>query len=205
MARQTQKSGQIDSGLAGMNRNQAIALAIAAANIVLIMLFPPFDTYSIAKAQIPVFAGFYFYPNRTEYMIVNTSLLFLELFVVLINAGIAWLLLNVKKVRVTRRRISLQNATLIVVAVNLVVILLFPPFESVFAMSKASIPTFEGFYFVFARQQNHVIVAAILYIEVFFMLINGAIFWLIFRDKSDYVPTPEEALKLMMELRKRGG
>lgn len=188
-----------------MNRNQAIALAIAAANIVLIMLFPPFDTYSIAKAQIPVFAGFYFYPNRTEYMIVNTSLLFLELFVVLINAGIAWLLLNVKKVRVTRRRISLQNATLIVVAVNLVVILLFPPFESVFAMSKASIPTFEGFYFVFARQQNHVIVAAILYIEVFFMLINGAIFWLIFRDKSDYVPTPEEALKLMMELRKRGG
>lgn len=188
-----------------MNRNQAIALAVAAANIVLIMLFPPFDSYSIAKTQIPVFGGFYFYPHRTQYMIVNTSLLFLELFIVLINAGIAWLLLMEKKVQVTRRRFGLQNATLLVVAVNLVVIVLFPPFESVFAMSKASIPTFEGFYFIFARQNNHVIVTAILYLEVIFMLINGAIFWLIFRDNNDAAPSAEEAMKLMMELRKRGG
>ncbi len=188
-----------------MNRNQAIALAVAAANIVLIMLFPPFDSYSIAKSQIPVFAGFYFYPKRTEFMLVNTSLLYLELFVVLINAGIAWLLLRAEKVRVTRRRISLQNATLLVVAVNLVIIMLFPPFESVFAMSKAAIPTFEGFYFIFARQANHVIVTAVLYLEVFFMLINGAIFWLIFRDKGDAAPTPEEAMKLVRELRKRNG
>jgi hypothetical protein len=188
-----------------MNRNQAIALAIAAANIVLIMLFPPFDSFSLAKSPIPVFAGFYFYPNRTQYMVVNTSLLFLELFIVLINAGIAWLLLSAKKIRVARRRISLQNATLLMVAVNLVVIVLFPPFESVYAMSKASIPTFEGFYFVFARQDNHIIVTAVLYLEVFFMLINGAIFWLIFRDKSDAVPSAEDAMKLMMEMRKRGG
>ena len=187
-----------------MNRKQAIALAIAAANIVLIMLFPPFDTYSIAKTQVPVFAGFYFYPSRNQYMVINMSVFWLELFVVLINAGIAWLLLRMLPVTVTRRRISLQNATLLVVAVNLVVIVLFPPFDSVFALTKASIPTFEGFYFIFARQANHVIVTAILYIEVVFVLINGAIFWLIFRDKSQAAPTPEEALKLMMEMRRRG-
>ena len=46
---------------------------------------------------------------------------------------------------------------------------------------------------------------AVLYLEVFFMLINGAIFWLIFRDKNDGVPSAEEAMKLMMEMRKRGG
>jgi hypothetical protein len=109
------------------------------------------------------------------------------------------------KVRSARRQYRWQNATLVVVAVNLVVILLFPPFESVYAISRASIPTFEGFYFVFARQQNHIIVSAILYIEVIFVLINGAIFWLIFRDKNDAAPTPEEALKLMREMRKRGG
>ena len=188
-----------------MNRNQAIALAIAAANVVVIMMFPPFDTYSIAKSQLPVFAGFYFYPNRTLYMIVNTGVLFLELFIVLINAGIAWLLLRPKKIQVTRHRLSLQNATLLVVAVNLVVILLFPPFESVFALSKAAIPTFEGFYPIFARQENQVIVTAILYIEVFFVLLNGGIFWLIFRDKPAAAPTPDEALRLMQELRKRGG
>ena len=179
-------------------------MAIGAANLVLIVLFPPFDTYSIATSSVPVFGGFYFYPSRNEHMVVNTSLLFLEVFVVLINAAITWLLLRAHKVVVKRRRISLQNATLIIIAVNLVIILLFPPFESVFAMTKASIPTFEGFYFIFAHQQNHVIVTAILYIEVFFMLINGAIFWLIFRDKGQAV-TPEEALKLMVEMRKRGG
>ena len=186
-----------------MNQRQAIALVIAAANIVLIMLFPPFDTYSIAKTQVPVFAGFYFYPSRTQYMVVNMSVLTLELIVVLINAGIAWLLLRTARVTVTRGRISLQNATLLVVAVNLVVIILFPPFDSVFALTKASIPTFEGFYFIFARQANHVIVTAILYIEVIFVLTNGAIFWLIFRDKGAAAPTPEEALQLMRAMRRR--
>jgi hypothetical protein len=187
-----------------MNRNQAIALAVAAANMVLILLFPPFDTYSLVKSDIPVFGGFYFFSSRDQFMVLNSSLLFLELFVVAINAGIAILLLRERKTRVFSGRLSLQNATLVVVAVNLVVILLFPPFESVYAMTKASIPTFEGFYFLFARQQNHVIVTAVLYLEVIFVLINGAIFWLIFRDRSDATPTAEEAMKLMTAMRKRG-
>ena len=186
-----------------MNRNQAIALAVAAANVALILLFPPFDTYSLGKGQMPVFGGFYFYPSHNESMIVNSSLLFLEIFVILINTTIAALLLSIKKSSLTRRSVSLQNATLIVVAVNLVVILLFPPFESVFALSRAAIPTFEGFYFVFARQQHHVIVTAVLYLEVFFVLINGAIFWLIFRDKSGTAPPAEATIQLMMEMRKR--
>jgi len=187
-----------------MNKNQAIALAIAAANLVFIMLFPPFDVYSIARSPIPVFGGFYFYFNRDQYMLVNASMLFLEVFVVLINAGIAWLMLRTKIIDVARRRISLQNATLIVVAINLVVILLFPPFESVFAITQATLPTFEGFYFIFARQADHVIVTTILYLEVFFVLINGALFWLIFREKKPAALTPEEALKVMVEMRKRG-
>lgn len=185
-----------------MNRNQAIALAIAAANVVLILLFPPFDSYSIVKGQIPVFSGFYFYPAHDPFMVVNTSLLFLELFVVTINAGIAVLLLSAKRPTIGGRKLSLQNATLILVAVNLVVILLFPPFESVFAMTRASIPTFEGFYFIFARQKNHVIVTAILYLEVIFVVLNGIIFWLIFRDKTRAAPSAEEALKLMLALRR---
>ena len=186
-----------------MNRNQAIALAIAATNIVLILLFPPFDTYSLGKGQMPVFGGFSFYPAHNDSMIVNTSLLFLELFVILINTAIAALLLRIRQPRVAERGITLQNVTLVIVAVNLVVILLFPPFESVFAMSRAAIPTFEGFYFVFARQQHHVIVTAVLYLEVIFVLINGAIFWLIFRDRSSAAPTAEETIKMMLEMRKR--
>ena len=199
-----QYRAQFNSGLA-MNRNQAIALAVAAANIVVILLFPPFDTYSLVKSDIPVFGGFYFFAGRDAFMVLNSSLLFLELFVVSINAAIAILLLRDSKIRVMKRKLSLQRATLIVVAINLVVILLFPPFESVYAMTKASIPTFEGFYFLFARQTNHVIVTAVLYLEVIFVLLNGAIFWLIFRDRTDATPTAEEAMKLVLALRKRAG
>ena len=188
-----------------MNKNQKLAVFIAAANLAFILLFPPFDAYSLASAQLPVFAGFNFYFNRDQYMVVNTSVLLLELFVVLINAGIALLLLNTKKTEGKRHRISLQNATLILVAVNLVVVILFPPFESVYAITKATIPTFEGFFFIFARQTNHVIVSTVLYLEVIFVLINGALFWLIFRKKKQVALTPEEAYRLMMEMRKRGG
>lgn len=193
------------SGLARMNRKQATALVIAAANIVLIMLFPPFDVYSIANSNVPVFAGFDFYFNRSQYMVVNASVLSLELFVVMVNVSIAWLVGSARGAPVTRRRVSLQNATLIVVAINLVVIILFPPFESVYAITKAAIPTFEGFYFIFARQPNHVIVTTILYLEVFFVLINGALFWLIFREIKYEKLAPAEAVKVMMEARKRRG
>ena len=187
-----------------MNRNQAIAISIAAANILLVLLFPPFDAYSIASAKIPVFTGFKFYPRHTTNMVVNLSLLYLEIIVILINAFIALLLLRDRKVEVTRRRISMQNATLLFVAINLVVILLFPPFESVFAMTNAALPTFEGFYFIFARQANHVIVSTILYLEVLLVLINGALFWLIFRERKPSALTPEEAMKVMLEMRKGG-
>jgi len=186
-----------------MNRNQAIALAFAAGNILLILLFPPFDAYSIAHSKVPVFTGFEFYPRHTSYMVINLSLLYLEIMVVLINAGIALLLLRDKKVVYTRRRISLQNATLIFVAINLIVIVLFPPFESVYAMTNAALPTFEGFHFIFARQKNHVIVATILYLEVFLVLINGALFWLLFRERKQVALSPEEAMKMMLAMRKK--
>jgi len=187
-----------------MNRNQAIALAVAVANVSLILLFPPFDVYSIATSQLPVFGGFDFYFRRNQHMVVNTSVLVLEMLVVLINASIAALLLSTKKPDLMRRRIGLQNAALLVVAINLVVILLFPPFESVFALTKATLPTFEGFYFIFARQPNHVIVTTMLYLEVIFVLVNGALFWFLFRDKRQTAMTPEQAYKLMQEVRQRG-
>lgn len=187
-----------------MNRNQSIALAVAAANVVFVMLFPPFDIYSIASSSLPIFGGFDFILNRSQYMVVNTSVLFLELMVILINCGIAWLLLRTRKTEVRRPRISLQHSTLIVVAVNLVAIMLFPPFESVFAITNPTLPTFEGFYFIFARQPNHVIVTTVLYLEAIFLLLNGATFWLICREKKQEALAPEETYKLMREPRKRG-
>ena len=79
---------------------------------------------------------------------------------------------------------GLQNATLIFTGVNLVLVLLFPPFESVFAITSATLPTFEGFYVIFSQKPSHIIVTSLLYIEVIFILVNGALLWLIFKPKS---------------------
>ena len=186
-----------------MNRNQTLALVIAGTNIIVMLMFPPVDVYAVAQFQIPVFGGFEFILDRSPHSVVNADVLFLEIFVVLINAGVAWLLLRTRQTGVTTPKFSLQGATLVVMGINLVLILLFPPFESVYSVTRAIIPSFEGFYCIFLSHPHHVIVTIILYIETIFVLINGALFWLLFRGKKPHELTPEELLARMMVARQR--
>jgi hypothetical protein len=182
-----------------MNRLQGIALAIAAVNILLIMLFPPIDQFSIASSSIPVFAGFDFVFNMPPMSVINSDLLAIEIVVILINLAIAWLLLRDRPAGMISRKPQLQNAALLFTGVNLVLMLLFPPMESVFAISKAAIPTFEGFFFIFSQKPAHVIVDTLLYIEVTFILVNGALLWLIFKERKP--PTADEIRAAMRDFR----
>ncbi|MDH4149100.1 MAG: hypothetical protein OEW79_02830 [Betaproteobacteria bacterium] len=181
-----------------MNRSQGIALAVAIANVLLIGLFPPIDQYSVASTSIPIFSGFHFFATKPPLSIVNTPLLLIAMVVVLVNLAIAWLLLGTRPGK-SSRRMSLQNAALIFTGLNLVMMLLFPPMESVFALTRAAIPTFEGFYFVFSKKPAHVIVETLLYIEVVFILVNGALLWLIFRERRP--PTTAEMALVARDLR----
>ncbi len=184
-----------------MNRTQSIALAVAVANFLLITLFPPIDQYSVASSAVPVFAGFHFIGSLPPFSVINTALLIIEAVVVLANLAIAWLLLQDHPADVPRPKMSLQNASLLFTGVNLVLMLLFPPMESVFALTKAAIPTFEGFYFIFVRQQAHVIVETLLYLEVMIILVNGALLWLIFKSRSPL--TTGDAAAAMRELQRK--
>jgi len=187
-----------------VNRNQAVAAAVAAANLLLVLLFLPLDQYSIAASKLPVFAGFHFalaLPANSE---VNTDMLWIELAVILINTGIAWLLLRDRPPAASRFRIGMQNAVLIFTGVNLLLAVLFPPFESVFALTQAILPNFEGFYFVFGQKPNHVIVTTLLYIEVSLILVNGSILWLLFRGQRSGEPTAEELQALASRMREGG-
>jgi hypothetical protein len=191
-----------------MNSNRKVILGIAAASLALILLFPPFDQYSIANFKVPVFAGFYWYFSPPAYGVVNSSLLPLEVFVVLINAGIGWLLVRDRPDAAgagnkATGRIGYQNAVLIFAGINLVVIMLFPPLESVFALTNAALPSFEGFYFIFDKRPDHTIVTTLLYLEVIFILVNAGLAWLIFRKGKTGALSPEEARALAMELRGR--
>lgn len=186
-----------------MNRNQWIALGIAAANLALLLLFPPFDQYSVANSRVPVFAGFNLVFTRPPLSEINSPVLTLETIVLLINAAVAWLLLRDKPADARPRRgAGFQNAVLVITAMNLVVMLLFPPFESVFAVTNAALPNFEGFYFIFSQKPNHTIVTTVLYIEVIFILVNGFLFWLVFKERRSGQLTAAQIQALSSHLRR---
>jgi hypothetical protein len=80
--------------------------------------------------------------------LLNRNFLTLEVIVVLINAGIAWLLLRDGTTGAGRHISRGQRGVLWLMALNLVLILLFPPFENYYAINKAALPSFDGFYFL---------------------------------------------------------
>jgi hypothetical protein len=164
-----------------MNLKQKIALWLGTANLSIIWLFPPFDSFSFTDPKALIFAGFHFRFARGINEGVNNDLLFLEIIVLLVNVGIAWLLLrDAKDIVGTKGNINYQNAILLVVAANLTVILLFPPFQFYYAINSGPLPSFQGFYFIFMAGTKLIIVAPILYLEVIFVLFNGAALWLLF-------------------------
>lgn len=183
-----------------MNRGQRIVSAATAINLAVILLFPPFDSHSFSNPYAPIFAGFQFAFGAPPNESVNASMLFLEAAVILINASIAWLLLQDRKHAIQPRKTGYQKATLLMVAINLVLILLFPPFENYREVTLAILPSFQGFYFIFVHPPGMTLVGTLLYLEAIFVLVNGAIFWLLFRPQREV--TPEEALEFLRKLNK---
>jgi hypothetical protein len=186
-----------------MNQKQKITLWVGFFNLVFLMLFPPFDSMSVAGENTLVFAGFSFVFSHGASEAINTDVLFLEIVVLLVNVGIAWLLFrDAKQETAAKRRFNIQNAVLIVVAINLTIILLFPPFENVVDLRSLDTSEFQGFYFIFSADPMHAIITSVLYEEVVFVLFNGALAWLFFREGKSKELTPQETREL---IRKLGG
>ena len=83
----------------------------------------------------------------------------------------------------------------------LALVLLFPPFEYFSAITKAALPTVEGFYFLFGDNSQRQLVTAILYIEVALVVINGALLGLLFKDKKLDEVSEEQARALALRIR----
>lgn len=185
-----------------MNRTLQVALVIVSINLVLVLLFPPFDYVSLQRGNVTTFDGFYFafgnYPNR----VANTNFLTLEVLVVLINACIAWLLLHERQLGKTAPGGNrYQRGVLWVMAANLMLVLLFPPFQNYAALTKATLPTFEGFYFLFADNSQRHLVASILYIEVALVLANGGLLWLMLKERGREMLSAADVRNLAEQVR----
>lgn len=169
-----------------MNSAQKHILLLTIGNLVLVLLFPPYDYVSMLLSDIPTFDGFYFVFSNEPHRIVNRSFLTLEVLVLLANAGIAYLLFGRGQAAPGRPAANRRQRIVAgLVAANLMLALLFPPFETFSAITRATLPTFESFRFVFGDNPMRQIVTPILYIEVALILINGALLWLLFRDKTE--------------------
>ena len=186
-----------------MNRLQAIALYVVAANLALVLVFPPYDYLSLARGNIPTFGGFHFFGSSPAHGQINRDFLTLEVFVVLINAGIAWLLLRDGAGRAVRRISRGQRGVLWLMAINLVLVLLFPPFENYYAINKAALPSFDGFYFLFGDNAQRQIVATILYIEIVLVLVNAGLLWLLLAERRSADLTAEQKRALAELLRQK--
>lgn len=181
-----------------MNSKQKLALWAGLANLAVIFLFPPFDTFSFTDTKAMIFAGFHFVFSAGANEVINRDVLFLEVIALLVNVGVAWLMLGGEGIK---KHLTYQNAILLLMAMNLTLIVLFPPFEFYYALTGALLPSFQGFYFIFSASPQMTIVAPILYLEVVFVLFNGAVLWLLFRRN----PEPEglsaqEQIELMHKL-----
>ncbi len=184
-----------------MNRLQWITVALAVLNLALVGLFPPYDYVSPSRNNVPTFDGFYWILSDLGSRVLNVNFLQLEIFVIAMNGAIAWLLL---KERPKERRdgsrhgVDWQKVVLVGVALNLLLVLLFPPMENYYAVTRSALPSFDGFYFLFGDHGARTIVVQLLYIEVVFVLINGAILWLLFRKTGEM--TDAQRAKLLKEL-----
>lgn len=188
-----------------MNRYQGIALGVAVLNLLLVCLFPPWDYVSATVNRgVPTFDGFGFAFSAQPGRMLNTNFLQIVILVILANAAIAWLLLRDRKTpegEAAPRR-DWQRIVLIGTALNLILVLLFPPMQNARSVTHALLPSFDGFYFVFASQPNHVIVAPMLYLEVIFFLVNGALLYLLFR-KAKPVDLQDAARAFAAEIKRR--
>ncbi|MEW6690756.1 MAG: hypothetical protein AB1452_16885, partial [Pseudomonadota bacterium] len=164
-----------------MNRSQKIVLGGALVNLLLLMLFPPYDVESLMRGT-PVFDAFHPVFAAPPNGIVNANLLYFGLLAVFANAALAWLLLASGKDG--RPRFDPGNVVVLMAFANLVVVFLFPPYEAVSVSGRFGGGSFDGFYFALGGTVRRTIFLPLLTIEVMYALLNACAFWLALRERA---------------------
>lgn len=188
----------------GLSKSQLNLLIIALINLLLLSLFPPYDDYAISQFGVGVFHGFLFIgSSKSPHLKINNGFFTLEFIVVFVNFGLLWLLSLRQKRKGTAKTEYLRIGGLLVVVLNLIVVLLFPPFEYISHITQAVIPSFEGFYFVFAHPPNRAIVTPLLYLEVILVSINACLLLLFIKGKSSNQSIQEDVLRKLIGYKKQ--
>lgn len=185
-----------------MNRFQKVVAIVAAVNVMLMLLFPPFLNSPVGRWTPSSFEGFYFRFMAPPGRVVHTDLLAIELAFILINALAAWLAL---RPRAGGHRppvmADVGGALLLFGIVNFAVVFLFPPFEPYSSLAKSPQSTFDGFYFLFGDKMQRDIFAPMLYLECIVIASNLLVAGLMFSiARREITPVDEELMNLAHKL-----
>ncbi|CAG0933685.1 MAG: hypothetical protein EFKGCFLK_01328 [Rhodocyclaceae bacterium] len=163
-----------------MNKYQRIIVIAAVVNIALMFLFPPFLDNPIRRGVLPSFEGFY--PIYSAYGVkrIHNELLTLQVLFVVVNALLAWLLLDRRTASGEVPEFRYTRAIVFFLAGNLALLLAFPPFESYASLVKSQAATFDGYYFAFGDKRQRNIFVPLLYLEIILVVINVLAVWLSF-------------------------
>jgi hypothetical protein len=163
-----------------VNKFQLTVLIAALANLALLLLFPPYNSLPLGRTGPGSFDAFYPAFGAPPSGIVNTGLLYLEMFPVFVNAVLAWLLLQDTPQPPYRPRMRWQSVLQWLVIANLALILLFPPFETQALAARMGERAFEGFKFALSGNVQLGIFLPLLYLELLLLALNAASLWLVF-------------------------
>lgn len=163
-----------------MNKYQRIVVIVAAVNIALMLLFPPFLDNPMRRGVIPSFEGFYPLLSTIGVKRIHNELLTLQIMFVVINGLIAWLVLDRPTAKGDLPEFRYMRAIGIFLAADLALLLVFPPFESYASMLKYDTPGFDSFYFVMGDKRHRNIFIPLLYLEITLVVINALVVWLLF-------------------------
>lgn len=183
-----------------MNKYQRVVVIVAAVNIALMLLFPPFLDNPIRRGVLPNFEGFY---PLTAYGMkrIHSELLTLQVMFVVINGLIAWLLLDRRTAKGELPEFRYTRAIGLFLAGNFALLFAFPPFESYASLAKFEAPSFDGFYFVLGDKRHRNFFIPLLYLEIILVTINAMVVWLLFNTvRRAELSAKEKILELAREL-----
>lgn len=164
-----------------MNRYQKAIAIVAAADILVMLLFPPFLDNPIVRGMPGSFEGFRFFFLAPAAAPVHTGLLTIEIIFVLTNALMAWLVLNAGPnggFVLTQARAA-RGIALFGIA-NAALIALFPPFEPYSSAAQPLWGGFDDFYFAFGDKMHRRICLPMLYLEAIMAASSLLAVWLMF-------------------------
>ncbi len=184
-----------------MNKYQRIVVIIMAANIALMLLFPPFLDSPLRRDALPSFEGFYPFMSALGVRRIHTALLTLQILFVVINGLVAWLLLDRHTTQGDIVEFRYTRAIGLFALANFALVLLFPPFESYPSVLRLQAPGFDGFYFVLGDKRHRSLFIPLLYLEIILVTINLLVAWLLFNTlRRGDLAAKEKILELAKSL-----